>query len=410
MGILGSTSKVLTCAIATALLVAGGISSVSATEVEARKVSPTPSPEETGVNRVYLDLDHGLNLMNAEKVAAGLSEEVVGYRFENGNVVGEYSPDSSLSHAQFLELFLTDYGTEPLVTQLVVEREASSDDTGLKRTQIAPLGADLPAASPPAVEYGGGLLDRNKQTNAAKSAPAAATLAASPDWRPDQTNHGIFAAGGTPFFGQQFTWQGNGLQTNLPSNVGLEFEINQVNNSVFAPYNKRPACFDNQYKDRHWAKNYNYTWIATDWFGSSSAAAMGAYADYNDLSDACGVSSIAVGLREPKALTSTGGAYAMTTLDLVIYAPAGLASSVAFSGNVQAVSEHYCTASSLGQNMSNTDCMGVTEIQQTWAGYPAGTYNRGTLNITNGWTLPMRCWSTDNKGLSLYPSSCYSGD
>ncbi|WP_162495427.1 hypothetical protein [Microcella alkaliphila] len=81
---------------------------------------------------------------------------------------------------------------------------------------------------------------------------------------------------------------GLGLYT-LPSNIGLEFEINQDNASVAAPQNVRPFCFDNSYKQRHWAVNQNYSWIATDWFGNVTATDtwMGGYADYNDATDLC---------------------------------------------------------------------------------------------------------------------------
>lgn len=153
-------------------------------------------------------------------------------------------------------------------------------------------------------------------------------------------------------------------------------------------------------------KNVSYSWTVTDGW-SSSAGDFGAYADYNDLSDKCRNNSIAIGMRFPDALTGMdlAGSGERITLYTSIIAPKGLVSRSIVSGNVQAVNDGQCRASTW---MSLTDCMGVHPISWIWGGYPPGEYNRATLNINRGWTAPGLCWSTNKVGenITATASSC----
>lgn len=214
---------------------------------------------------------------------------------------------------------------------------------------------------------------------------------------PDYTAQATVERGTSAYIGGYFAWRGTGLSS-LPDGIGLEFEVNQRNSTVAAPSNIRPLCFDASFKERFWAKNYSYTWTATNIYGVG--APSGAYADYNDTTDECQDQSLAIGVRYPKTLTSFLGE---KVLDVSIYAPLGLSSSSAISGNIQAVSDDWCVSFPL---MTLTDCMGVARIQNHWAGYPTGNYNQSTLNRSRAWFAPGRCWETVNGAFSeLTPCS-----
>lgn len=353
-----------------------------------------------------------LSLTDAIELTRDATPRPIAYRFDNGQVVGEYSSGGGYNVDEFLNFFLNDYGTEPRVVSYKAVETVNEAWNEAREGGLLEASA-MKTFAPPPVKFGGSIVERNAMISAhAPESPLEASMSLQSsvpsDWRPDSTNHGIFQVSGFAFFGQQFTWQGNGLYT-LPNQIGLEFEINQDRADLAAPNNLRPFCLDTNYKTRHWAQNQNYSWVATDWFGSSPSTDtwIGAYADYNDLTDLCRTSSIAIGLRYPKDLTPAGGQVNQTTLDLVVSAPRGAANSNQFSGNVQAVSSLHCIET--GNWMAYTDCMGVTPIQSVWGGSPSGVYNRSTLNASRQWTIPARCWSTysiNAKADTVVESSC----
>lgn len=202
---------------------------------------------------------------------------------------------------------------------------------------------------------------------------------------------------------EEVTWTGGGLYS-LPNNVGLEFEINQDNSGVGTPQNIRHYCFDANIRDKFWAKNVNYNWGITDYWGTN-ASQLGAYADCNDLSDLCRTQSIAIGVRYPKSAQGADifGSGIETKLDLTILAPRGTVTSTRITGNVQAVSDRHCNAYPA---MTLTDCMGVFNITQHWGGYPAGNYNRATLGSSRNASAPGWCWRTWNKGGNYERLNC----
>ena len=361
--------------------------------------------DQADFTRVSLALPHSLSLNDAIALGASIKEPVLAYAFDNGPVSGEFAPATGSSE-EFLRFFLEDYGTSPQITALVVWREvADAESTSTPRIVATDLGADLPEYTAPPVEFGGTIQARHIASEEATRAPKDSAAVLALDWRPDDTNHSIFPSSGKALFGQQFSWMDGGLYM-LPNQVGLEFEITEYNNSVATPSNVRPLCFDTSYKDRFWASNHSYSWAVTDWFWTTGSLSPSPYADYNDATDLCAQNSIAIGLRYPKNLTRTGGSYDIITVDILILAPFGLQSTSPISGNVQAISAEYCN-SWPGSSMSLTDCMGVADITSYWAGSPTGVYNRGTLNVSRGWSAPWRCWSTADKGASLTALSCY---
>lgn len=345
-----------------------------------------PDTASPATVRVTLELPHPLSLDDAITASASLKEQVVAFAFTTDNVTGEYAP-LSMPASEFLAYFEEDFGSQPEVTGIVVLR-TTEDKTSTPTHEKTNLGSDLPAFGAPPVVLGGLPLQRKEAADAYSDAAREGTGARpSPDWRADYTAQAAVNRGSSAYIGGYFSFLNLGLQ-NLPLDVGIEFEVNQKNPAVFAPTNVRPLCFDASFKDRFWASNYSYSWTATDsWAGGGIPTA---YADYNDDEDLCQTNSIAIGIRYP-GLVSAAPPFNDQEIDIAVFAPKGLLSSSAISGNIQTVSDQFCDAFPL---MALTDCMGVTDITGHWGGYPSGEYNQSTLNISRAWSAPGRCWET----------------
>lgn len=359
-----------------------------------RDIAPDDGEEQV---RVTVPLAHPTDLRSA--VEYGTKFQGLAYAFDNGGVVGEYAPGSGQSVDEYLDLFRTEYGTSPAVTGIVVVKSRSQQQS---KASSAPIGEELPTITPPPVQYGGETL-RRKTSTSPISADAVQARSAG-DWRPDASAHELVPdTATTGLIYQEFVWTAGGLYS-LPDRIGLEFEINLDNEYVTSPNSTRPNCSDGSYKDRFWLKNSSYSWSVSDMF-SSSASTLGAYADYNDLSDTCRKNSIAVGMRYPKNMQSMDiwGVGLETRLEVLIVAPRGLTTYSKVGGNVQAVTASAC------ENypwMALTDCMGVNRIDIQWNGYPSGNYNRSTLNVSRGWIAPSLCWRTWNTGANLVSYTC----
>jgi hypothetical protein len=180
--------------------------------------------------------------------------------------------------------------------------------------------------------------------------------------------------------------------------VGAEFEVNLYNDAIGG---HRPNC-NYQYKDAFWAKNYGWNWaVMRSDYQAANLSSLGAYADYNDLSDSCNRNSIAIGLRYPQNIEYVNGGYGVM---IWVSAPNGYKASSRVGGTVQAVWGGYCD-SFPGSSMSSTDCMGVTA--GSWpSSAPAF---RLTANYNKGWTVPSKCWISTGKGLvsAMVLNPCY---
>lgn len=357
---------------------------------------PDSSVQDTDdLVRVTLPLAHPTDLRSAVEYGTGL--DAVAYGFDNGYVVGEYAPGSGQSVDDYLVMFGEEFGTSPAVTNIVVLEPAPARRSSVIAGQV---GEALPAYSAPPVQFGGETLRKSAVGMGSALGQTPQALQAG-DWRPDATSHDLVPATATTgLIWQEFAWTGGGLYS-LPNGIGLEFEINLDNPNVAAPNNLRPNCSDSSYKDRFWLKNYAYSWSVTDLL-SPNASTFGAYADYNDLTDACRKNSIAIGMRYPKNMQGMSMPDGLETrLEVSIIAPRGLTTYSHIGGNVQAVTSSFC-----GAITTLTDCMGVNPIQSEWAGYPSGVYNRSTLNIGRGWTAPSTCWRTWNTGSNIVSYAC----
>lgn len=365
-------------------MVLGGSTFAATNGEEAQASEPVPLPKTT---QVVTPFTHALTLPDAVAEAATAGLDAVAYQYENPEVVGEYAPKGGESVVDFLANFEKDFGTQPQVTAVVtVEPTASLTDARLSY-EVAPEAPELTADS---MELSAQM---QEQLSAPEPRPASrARLAADPmDWRPNSADVSVMRASGTKPISivQGYFWHSGSRPNMTRPGFGLEFEVNMYNNASSTL--KRPACAAG-YKSAFAAQNQNWSWRLVGGNGVvPSISSLGAYADYNDLSDPCNRNSMAIGIRYPDRIPFGNGDYGMY---MIIDAPAGTASKSSIQGVVQATSDQACSASPVP--VALTDCMGVTAGD--WAS--ATPQNRITLGASRGAMAPDYCWISENKGLS----------
>lgn len=380
----------LTAGVITAVILAGSPAYASADRSTAAKATNTQKVTNTTVT---LPLSHAVTLRDAVKFAPRITSQVTGFRFDNGDIEGEYSPTPDQTLEQFLAGFLERFGTQPEVTGVVV-KVAVEEAQQRVGARSAPLDPGAPAFDAPAVtlspEYAKVAeppADGASEQRIAQSAVAAADPV---DWRPNDFEASITNHNGRADFFTSYWWHSGSNPSQMPLGFGAEFEINLINS---ASTNTRPACLSG-YKDRFWAKNYSFNWaLYKSDSSAASHAGVGAYADYNDLLDTCNRNSIAIGMRYPRNIAEAPGMG--FGVQIWVSAPRGTTTTSKIGGLVQAISDHYCR-SGPGASMALTDCMGVTA--GSWPLAP-GLKSRTTLNETRGWTAPAKCWTSQKKGL-----------
>lgn len=84
--------------------------------------SPDAKPE---LVRTLIQLHGAAPLDDAVALGPDLDGEVIGYRYENNGLVGEFYPSSAYSNAQFLADFSAKYSSSPRVIALVTEFETA---------------------------------------------------------------------------------------------------------------------------------------------------------------------------------------------------------------------------------------------------------------------------------------------
>lgn len=395
-------------------------SSVSANADSNAPMRSTTSAEYPSLTTDEVSFEHPVKLQDAVQIRSVEGRKVVAYHFDNGSLVGEYSPANGVSPEQYAADIHELYGTEPAVTSVVVTVPVAEAEVSYARGLRASkyMAAPGPEFTPAPVdrELAAKTLPKlSDNTSVAPSGPLA--RAAARTWKPDYYSANVFRlSSSTVYFGQAVTWnRSTPLSTHyvgsdatlVPSGMGLEFEINITTANPAYQYGVRtgvPSTEDlcpSFYKDQPAAKNYNWTWSA---YTASSgpnvpvASSVGAYADYNDLSDPCNKNSMAIGMRYPQNLPSVNvnTAAQAQAVSLMIQAPRGTDSASKASGLVQSVSDQRCRELPW---MALTDCMGVV------AG-SAGS--RTTLGASRGWSLPDLCWVSGDYGLTT--ASTYRTD
>lgn len=337
-------------------------------------VGESVAPSQTQVEVRY---EHAISLEQAIAATAPLFPDVVAYRFENSQVVGEYSPQSDSSPAEFSEAFASRLGTQPEIVAFVLPIDEEAD--------LAPIAApdvgDIPTFGAPPVSD---TYFESVSTGVNADAGDASRLSGS-DWRPDlvQTRIEDF---GPIYFEYSLFWDSPTTPGYIPLDYGMELGVDIYNSA--GPI-LRPVCAAG-YKDAFFAKNYGWNWYAVNETGGAVTAAQ-PYADYNDLSDECNRNSIQVGFAYPQAIPL---AYNNAPYDWVLFvyveAPQGTMSSNTISGDVALVTKDWCTSY---PSYAWTDCMGVSA-----SGSPITDQHRGFLSSTRGWTAPNKCWTSNLKG------------
>lgn len=316
------------------------------------------------------------------------------YRFENPEVVGEFTLGGVQTVDEFLAEFDAVYGTEPTVVAAIitvpvadlaaVDAEAKAPSTNVARA------ADFVAPPADAAKMQSLFADhRPAGLDAQQSAESdAEQLWAPGDWRPEYAEVEVIRLGADKVnFIQYYTWDGSSTSsTALHDTYGLEFQVDITTDEPGYQTDHRPICaFD--YKDRPFAKNYNWTWYASVNTGSGlvgMSSSFGVYADYNDLADDCNRSSMAIGIKEPQDVPSYPNGQQEVLFSIT--AGRGLDDTGEVSGTVQSINKSWCNDVPL---MALTDCMGVA----------AGTDGeRITLNASRGFIAPNKCWQSANRG------------
>ncbi|MDR2322180.1 MAG: hypothetical protein LBE60_11100 [Microbacterium sp.] len=357
-------------------------------------------PAET---RVDIPLSAAQTLADAQKIREIDGRPVVAYRFENNEIVGEFAVNGPASVAEYLNDFDDRYGTQPQVVAAVVvmpTEDAKERFTSRKAAISVPAQGDAFVASP-ADSAKIDAMVAERQSAADQSRSAVAPLAEPlPTWKPNTADIQIKRFGADKIFiSQYYNWNGSTAKTaNLSADDGFEAEVNAWSWEPALQSGIRDGCNLGDYKDWPFAKNYNWDWevlvIGNSGIGPV-ASNVGAYADYNDLSDQCNRNSLAIGLRTPQVLPVRSNGQQDVMFNIT--APRGKDDFGGISGLIQPVNGTSCV---LTPWLSLTDCMGLTNSANS---------PRYTLSTDRAWSAPTRCWISSNFGDDdpiLYISGC----
>lgn len=359
-------------------------------------LSQAPGPGDTTTMIVPFSVP--VSFSTAVTEAAAYPGDVTAIRYDNPELTGEYSFGSGVTPAAFESDFLAQYGTTPAATGLVVTTTVPEDSlVGARSSTPATIPVNSPAFVPPPATFDAKMQSLFEPPSSAEReavARGSSQLAGVTDWRVSQAD--IQITNYTPnrvTFIYSYWWLGPNSPHLIPDGFGLEFEVN-----MYGTYGtgSRPFCYtedlpvqaDLDYKKRQAAQNQNWNWRVIRPDGVTAPSSLGAYADYNDLSDECPRSSIGVGMRYAENIQYVNGAYGIL---FVIDAPKGFTSTSKIDSVIQAVSDDFCT-SILGSMMSLTDCMGVYSGSWPSTGGPKA---QTILNSSRDWWAPNKCWLSD---------------
>lgn len=301
---------------------------------------------------VTIPLDVGVTLDQAIQVAGQIDvENQIGFRIDNGAVVGEYLTKSGQSPDDFLERFDDLFGTQPRIVGILAEVTQTSNVSQSARSMamesedttdvISTNLSDFQAAEVPA-EHRAELLAYRTGLPAGKATRSLST------WAPEQVWSQSQRSGGHQYFNMSMSWYAASPHR-IPSGFGLEAGIDVHNGADGI----RPFCGAG-YRDQFIAKNYGwYSWFA--WSQAGTLSATNPYPDYNDLTDECGRNSIRIGFQHPQNIPWNLGDGA--TVDTFVDAPIGTTDVNLVSGTVDQVDNGNC-AFWWG---ALTDCMGTLQ-------------------------------------------------
>ncbi len=316
---------------------------------------------------VHIPFDHAVSLVDAVDVMSSRTETVVGYRFESSDVVGEWYPEVGESTQVWLDQFDTEFGTDPAITHVIVDKpysgmQSMSDGVSML-SHLGELPAQIITTKPiftaSAVTSGsvidlGASLAYSVQQESVRVASGFSTaestwgdLAIAPapilvtppvytkNWQPSSANVQITKYKDTAGkdrvkFQSAYYWNGTTRKpTNIDPDFGAEF-ANDVYGNHYASKALRCSglavdlantyCLD-LVADCSWASATSREILVAKMGGASWAVhvsdpsggtnsqikKIGAYLDWFDLWDECNRNSMAIGLRNPEKLPKMSG-------------------------------------------------------------------------------------------------------
>lgn len=336
---------------------------------------------------------------------------ILGYHFESDSITGDYWNDSEMSVDEFLGDIAEQTGTAPEVIGAYVDGADYEDRASMSRSS-APrvLGADLPEFdAPDAVAPAASSLPESSRTSQSEvDLPGAlAVSAAAPrTWQPTSAEVQIRSMGSKLAIVSKYTWYGSNpfaAPHVMADKWGMEFQVDFYTTNKGARGDKlrpnlgtRPWCGVSDASYKNWAAASNrpfdwFGWVASGQNTVVAPGSIGLYGDYNDLSDPCEVSSIAVGAADPGRIPSTVAS--TQQLLITMYPNKGTDTTSKIGALVQPVSRDWCESH---RNMPLTDCMGVTP--GTYPG-PGPASSRPVLGDWRNKRAPDLCWVSQNYGI-----------
>ncbi|MFC5503125.1 hypothetical protein ACFPJ4_12820 [Lysinimonas soli] len=363
---------------------------------ETNPETPTVAPNPGDPTTEIVPFSSPVSFDDAVTAAGSYAGTVLGIAYDNPEVSGEYYFASTQTPAEFEAKFDSSFATTPAATGLVVATTVpvGSQPAGLS-AKIAPsINTLTPAFVPRPATFSPRIQKLTTRPTSQTSKVASPASVQSGDWRPAQANVYLttYSAPNRVDISSSYWWLGADAPWLLPSDWGIEFEVNMYDPN--GDRGTRTSCFlpdgtdvDYAYKASLAAQNQNLNWQVIRPDGVTAPKSLGAYADYNDLSDPCNQASFAIGLRYPQNIQGYG-------IVFTISAPKGRTATSIISGGTQAVLDGLCNVwpYSVG---AKTDCMGAQAGDWPLGSVPHAT---GTLSQARGWRGPKLCWFSDQKG------------
>ncbi|WP_159501879.1 hypothetical protein [Microbacterium sp. 18062] len=356
-----------------------------------------------------------VSLASATTVTEAGALQIKGYHFVSDSIIGDYWLEGGLSVNEFLSEVEQKTGTAPEVVAAYVDGEAYAqlEEKESARTSRL-LGESLPFFDAP---DGDPSRESFASTDAALQLNA---LAANETWQPNTAEAMITQMSSTNLaIEAKYSWCGldpYASPTKMAKHWGMEFQFdfytqmrpNNPTSPLPIGYGVRPHCgaTTSLYKDWAAASTREYSWFAWVIAGSDQIYApgnLGMYGDFNDLSDPCNVSTIAVGMAQPQVMPhSVAGT---NHLSIYYYPLKGEDAYSVVGAIVQPVSRTWCEQN---PSMPLMDCMGVAP--GAYPG-PGPTSSRMVLNNANGRAAPNLCWYSPDFGTTPAQFwACTSGD
>lgn len=355
-------------AVATALFVSLGLTTSQVAHATTASYDP-PEVQGTGLAEtpeptfIEVDFAHPVSLQSALTVKSAAGAEIIGYHFVSDSIVGDYFPGGGLSAEVFLADVAKKTGTAPEIVKAYIDGD-NADKVGAGRVAEEVLGEALPAFDAPDAEPSPDFISADVPADRTERDQLNPLKAASSTWVPNDAEAMI-----TPLTSQNLNILGK-----------------------YSWWSRAAASTD------------PYTWVAMVISGDNQViapASLGMYGDFNDASDPCTVSTIAVGMAAPWAMPNS---YGSNFLSISYYPAKGDDATSVVGAIVQPVSRTHCEQN---PTMYLMDCMGVTP--GAYPG-PGTSSSRPVLNNNRGLRAPSLCWWSGGFGLDTSQFQTWSCD